>query len=35
MGQEAVSEAVLECFKDEGRARKLGTVKDLPGAAEH
>ena len=35
MGREEVSEAVLKWFEDEGRAKELGTVKVLPGAAEH
>ena len=35
IGREEVSEAVLKWFEDEGRAKELGTVKVLPGAAEH
>jgi hypothetical protein len=35
IGREEVSEAVLKWFEDEGRAKELGTVKALPGAAEH
>ena len=35
MGREAVSEAVLKWFEYEGRAKELGTLRVLPGAAEH
>jgi hypothetical protein len=35
IGREEVSEAVLKWFEDERRAKELGTVKVLPGAAEH
>jgi hypothetical protein len=35
MGQEAVSEAVLKWFEDEGRAKELGIVKVLPRGEEH
>ena len=35
MSREDVSEAYWSVWKMKGRAKKLGTVKDLPGAAEH
>jgi hypothetical protein len=35
IGREAVSEAVLKWLEDDGRAKELGTVKVLPGGAEH